>query len=196
MEPETLPELVLHFMTATVSQFLRVALAITVLCIGILSDIFINRPEATIFAALAIIGWSLYFSQEYAVDNIRPTAHDETADEDEDGDGLRQMLFDMIEVFGAALYYSSVISVASAIGLSTATTGYAFAAIALPLVYPVWEMETAQRGIPLSIGGTAAFVYLLSQYIFKTARGTSWSELGFGRFPVIFWSRGDDVRPQ
>lgn len=182
-EPSNLTELSIQYLRETVLSTIEIAIALILLCIPILLPLATENSTWALFGFLGILGWSLYFGQELALQKSQPSDSSQRESSDEK-EGIAKILY----VVSALLYHNGIVFIGIALGISFTQTGSPMLAVAVAFLYPVFDTFTANRRIPIpvSFGGIAAFVIWVLSHLVKVLRGMSWESLGLDRFSIRF----------
>lgn len=113
----------------------------------------IAEGEVFIYVSFGVLGWSLYFGQEYAIQRMKNPEMEFSSEEQS-----------ILESLGAVLYFNSILFIGAVLAIVATELWSPFMGLMFALVYPVYDTEMASYKLPLSFGGIcAALLWLIER---------------------------------
>lgn len=141
-------------------------LVLSLVCFPVLAWAFSTAIPVRELSFASVFGLSLYESQLFLKEQSSQTSE------------ALSTRSEVLILLTAVLYYNGIVAVSWHGGLFVTRSGYSSFGLMFAVLYPVWDLSTTKRMIPLSVGGSIAFglsvlqnVGLISGMVFTSLCG-------------------------
>lgn len=180
-EPSSLTELSSEYLKETLFSITEVVCILSVLCFPLLFPLATDNVTFALFGVLGVLGLAIYFGQELALQKLRGGSSNQQTETEEEG-----LIAEIMYLASVLLYHNMILFIGIVLGSGLTEAGYPLLGILAAFSYPVFDTYTANRALPLSLGGFASFIIWILSNAIGVAREMSWSTLGLDRFSVNF----------
>lgn len=175
----------IHYVWETLYNTTLLSLLFALICSPILVPLLVDGSRYAFFGLLGSLGWGIWYGQDLM--KSKRSAKNEEND---------HWLVALVYVTAVLLYHNSILFIGIAFGDGFVSTGYPFAGIFIAFCYPTFDSVTANKNIPISFGGIAAFLLMLIGKLASIIRDVEWSSLGFDRITFDLASLAQINRPR